>query len=46
LICAGLGLVIIVLAVYSTSARAARSAERLAPLIAGPDVRYEGADVK
>jgi EmrB/QacA subfamily drug resistance transporter len=44
LICAGLGLVIIVLAVYSTSARALRSAERLAPLIAGPQL--EGADVK
>jgi MFS family permease len=46
LICAGLGLVIIVLAVYSTSARALRSAERLAPLIAGPHVRYEGTDVE
>ena len=46
LISAGLGLVIIVLGVYSTSARALRSADRLAPLVAGPDVRYEGADVK
>ena len=46
LICAGLALLIIALAVYSTSARALRSAERLAPLVAGPDVRLEGADVK
>src|SRR4029079_14913819 len=45
LICAGLALFIIALAVYSTSARALRSAERLAPLVAGPDVRLEGADV-
>lgn len=36
LICAGLGLVIVVLGTYSTSARALRSAERLAPLVAGP----------
>ena len=36
LICAGLGLVILVLGAYSTSARALRSAERLAPLVAGP----------
>ena len=46
LICAGLALFIIALAVYSTSARALRSAERLAPLVAGPDMRLEGADVK
>ena len=46
LICAGLALLIIALAVYSTSARALRSAERLAPLVAGPDVRLKGADVK
>ena len=46
LICAGLALFIIALAVYSTSARALRSAERLAPLVAGPDVRLKGADVK
>jgi predicted MFS family arabinose efflux permease len=46
LICAGLALMIIALAVYSTSARALRSAERLAPLVAGPDVRLKGADVK
>jgi EmrB/QacA subfamily drug resistance transporter len=45
LVCAGLGLVIIALGVYSTSAHALRSAERLAPLIAGPHVRREGADV-
>ena len=36
LICAGLGLVIFVLGLYSTSGRALRSAERLAPLVAGP----------
>lgn len=35
LICAGLGAVIIVLGLYSTSARALRSADNLAPLIAG-----------
>ncbi len=36
LICAGFGLVILALGAYSTSARALRSAERLAPLVAGP----------
>lgn len=36
LICAGLGLVIVALGAYSTSDRALRSAERLAPLVAGP----------
>jgi MFS family permease len=46
LICAGLALVIIALGLYSTSPRALRSAERLAPLIAGPNVRFEDADVK
>jgi EmrB/QacA subfamily drug resistance transporter len=46
LICAGLGVVILALGLYSTSARALRSADRLAPLIAGPEVRFEGADVK
>ena len=46
LICAGLGLVIIALGLYSTSPRALRSAERLAPLIAGTNVRIEDADVK
>ena len=35
LVCAGLGVVIFVLGFYSTSPRALRSAERLAPLIAG-----------
>ena len=45
-VCAGLGVVIIVLGLYSTSPRALRSAERLAPLVAGPHVRFEGADVK
>ncbi|HTI77484.1 MAG TPA: MFS transporter [Mycobacterium sp.] len=44
LICAGLGLVILALAVFSTSARALRSAERLAPLVAGPQL--ERADVQ
>ena len=39
-VCAGLGVVIIVLAITSTSPRAMRSAERLAPLIAEP-VRRE-----
>lgn len=37
LICAVLGLVIVVLGVYSTSRRGLRSAENLAPLIAGAD---------
>jgi MFS family permease len=46
LICAGLGVVIFVLGLYSTSPRALRSAERLAPLIAGPNMRFEDADVK
>ena len=46
LICAGLGLAILALGIYSTSARALRSAERLAPLIAGPDARREAADVR
>jgi Na+/melibiose symporter-like transporter len=44
LVCAGLGVVIFLLAFYSTSARALRSAERLAPLVAGPQ-RAEAADV-
>jgi EmrB/QacA subfamily drug resistance transporter len=43
LICAGLGLSILALGFYSTSARALRSADRLAPLVAGPD-RVEAAD--
>lgn len=45
LICAGLGLTIIALGIYSTSPRALRSAERLAPLVAGPQ-RVEVADVR
>lgn len=45
LICAGLGLAIIALGIYSTSTRALRSAERLAPLVAGPE-RVEAADVR
>jgi EmrB/QacA subfamily drug resistance transporter len=40
LTCAGLALCITVLAIFSTSQRALRSAERLAPLVAGPDRRY------
>jgi EmrB/QacA subfamily drug resistance transporter len=39
LTCAMLGLAIITLATWSTSQRAIRSAERLAPLIAGPSER-------
>jgi EmrB/QacA subfamily drug resistance transporter len=46
LVCAALGVAILALGLYSTSARALRSAERLAPLIAGTDVRLEAADVK
>jgi EmrB/QacA subfamily drug resistance transporter len=46
LACAGLGVVILVMGLFSTSHRALRSADRLAPLIAGPTVRFEGADVK
>jgi EmrB/QacA subfamily drug resistance transporter len=45
-VCAVLGVAIFVLGLYSTSPRALRSAERLAPLIAGPDVRRESVDVK
>jgi EmrB/QacA subfamily drug resistance transporter len=44
LACAGLGVVILVLGLFSTSQRALRSAERLAPLIAGPQL--ESADVR
>lgn len=36
LVCAVLGVVVFGLGIFSTSARAMRSAERLAPLIAGP----------
>ncbi|WP_101952041.1 DHA2 family efflux MFS transporter permease subunit [Mycobacterium sp. 3519A] len=45
LICTGLGVVILALAVFSTSARALRSADRLAPLVAGTAVK-ESADVR
>jgi EmrB/QacA subfamily drug resistance transporter len=45
LICAVLGVTITALGIYSTSARALRSADRLAPLIAGTDAQREGADV-
>ena len=45
-VCAGLGVGILALGLYSTSPRALRSAERLAPLIAGPHLRLEGADVR
>jgi EmrB/QacA subfamily drug resistance transporter len=41
-----LGVTILVLGFYSTSARALRSAERLAPLIAGPAAQREIVDVK
>jgi EmrB/QacA subfamily drug resistance transporter len=43
LMCAVLGLVITALAIWSTSRHAIRSAERLAPLIAGPPARQESA---
>ena len=46
LICAGLGVVILALALFSTSARALRSADLLAPLVAGPNARLEDADVQ
>ena len=46
LVCAGLGVTIFVLGFYSTSPRALRSAERLAPLIAGPQPRFEDAHAK
>jgi EmrB/QacA subfamily drug resistance transporter len=46
LVCAGLGVAILVLGFYSTTQRALRSAERLAPLIAGTQPRLEDADVK
>jgi EmrB/QacA subfamily drug resistance transporter len=44
LICAGLGLVILALGVFSTSPRATRSAERLAPLIDAS--QWEGVRVR
>jgi EmrB/QacA subfamily drug resistance transporter len=45
-VCAGLGVVVFALGLFSTSRRALRSADKLAPLIAGPPVRYEDADVR
>jgi EmrB/QacA subfamily drug resistance transporter len=45
-ICAVLGVTIVVLGVYSTSPRALRSAERLAPLIVGTEAQREVADVR
>jgi EmrB/QacA subfamily drug resistance transporter len=45
LVCAGLGVVITVLGIVSTSPRAIRSAERLAPLIEEPGRRQEAAHV-
>jgi MFS family permease len=42
-VCAGLGVVILALGLHSTSPRALRSAERLAPLVAGPQPKFEGA---
>jgi hypothetical protein len=45
-VCAVLGLAILALGLYSTSPRALRSAERLAPLVAGPLPRFEAADVR
>lgn len=45
-ICAVLGVTIIVLGVYSTSPRALRSAERLAPLIVVTEAQREVADVR
>jgi EmrB/QacA subfamily drug resistance transporter len=44
LACAGLGVVILLMGLFSTSQRALRSADRLAPLIAGS--RLEAADVR
>jgi hypothetical protein len=43
-ICAGLGVVIFVLGLYSTSPRAVRSADRLAPLI--DPAQWEGVRVR
>jgi EmrB/QacA subfamily drug resistance transporter len=42
-VCAGLGVVILALGLYSTSPRALRSAARLAPLVAGSHAQFEGA---
>ena len=46
LVCAVLGVAIFALGLYSTSGRALRSAERLAPLVAGSHAQFEGADVR
>ena len=46
LVCAALGAVILVLGVASTSRRAMRSAERLAPLVAGHRHDHEAAHVR
>jgi EmrB/QacA subfamily drug resistance transporter len=43
---AALGVLIFALGLHSTSPRALRSAERVAPLIAGPDARFEAAHVR
>jgi MFS family permease len=43
LLCAALGLTIFVLGLYATSPRALRSAERLAPLIAGESRKHANA---
>ncbi|MCP9271612.1 MFS transporter [Mycolicibacterium arenosum] len=43
--CVGCGIVILALGWFATSARAIRSAERLAPLITGPDVPKVAVDV-
>jgi hypothetical protein len=43
--CVGLGVVIIALGWFATSPRALRSAERLAPLIAGEPAKHEAAHV-
>jgi hypothetical protein len=40
-VCIALGLIILALGLFSTSARAMRSAERLAPLIAGTPNRVD-----
>ena len=45
-ICAALGLVILSLGLYSTSQRGLRSAQRLAPLIAGPALPTKEARVQ
>lgn len=46
LVFAGVGVLIFALGVYSTSGRALRSAEQLAPLIAGSDPRQKAAGVR